>query len=98
MFSCPCGFRIEQPVYPIYCRCGTTYTADGPVTATAGQEPPKPLDENAEARKAICKTCRFRTEKGCALYLRPCSIKRMWADEIEPPEACPHKEALEAAG
>jgi hypothetical protein len=25
MFSCPCGFKRETPLYPIYCKCGKVY-------------------------------------------------------------------------
>lgn len=42
-------------------------------------------------RIAICNGCQYRVQQGCALYLKPCSIARLWADQIDPPEKCPHK-------
>ena len=40
----------------------------------------------------ICDGCKYRVSKGCALYLHPCTVKKLWADQIDPPEKCPKRE------
>lgn len=42
--------------------------------------------------EAICKGCKYRVPKGCALYIRPCTVKQLWKDQVPPPEKCPNKE------
>jgi hypothetical protein len=46
----------------------------------------------AQDLELICHNCEFRVPKGCALYIRPCTVKQLWADQIPPPERCPNKE------
>lgn len=33
----------------------------------------------------------------CRFYLRRCSTAKLWRGEIDPPEECPNKEAIEEA-
>jgi hypothetical protein len=44
------------------------------------------------SRQRICDGCKYRVAKGCALYLKPCTVKRLWADQIDPPEQCEKRE------
>lgn len=48
--------------------------------------------EEDNARKDICKGCKFYSSKGCSLYLNPCTVKQLWADQIDPPSQCPYKD------
>lgn len=40
-------------------------------------------------RKEICNECKYRLPKGCALYIKPCTVKQLWHDQIDPPTLCP---------
>ena len=42
-------------------------------------------------RKLLCDGCKYRTPKGCALYIKPCTVKQLWHDQIDPPTLCPKK-------
>lgn len=44
---------------------------------------------NPEERKQICMTCPHFTTRGCSLYMRPCTVKRLWIDQVPPPTQCP---------
>lgn len=43
-------------------------------------------------RRAICDGCSERTSKGCRQYIRPCTVKQLWHDQIEPPTNCTRKD------
>ena len=44
----------------------------------------------------ICKECKYRIPKGCALLIRPCRITMIWAGEYDAPELCPNKELFDS--
>lgn len=46
-------------------------------------------------RQKICEGCKYRIEKGCVLYIKPCTVKQLWHDQIESPTLCPNKEKFE---
>ena len=66
----------------------TTPTTPTPTTQPA---PTNHLQQHKD-RATICLNCKYRVPKGCALYVRPCTVKQLWADQIPPPEKCPNKE------
>lgn len=41
-------------------------------------------------------TCPHLSPRGCALYLRPCTVKQLWADQVPPPSQCPRRDQFES--
>jgi hypothetical protein len=50
------------------------------------------IETPSSLRKKLCNECKYRIPKGCVLYLKPCTVKSLWADQISPPQKCPQKE------
>ncbi len=55
----------------------------------------EPKSVSYRMRKAFCNGCKYRTQRGCALYIKPCTVKYLWHDQIDPPTICPKKEDFE---
>lgn len=79
--TCPlCQFVLKAPdgvPEPIVCACGSKITAKG---------------QSFDLDERMCDGCDYRVNKGCVLYLNPCTLKRLWAGQIDPPEKCPRRE------
>jgi hypothetical protein len=54
-----------------------------------------PASQYDRERIRRCNECRYRTTRGCVLYVRPCSIRKFWRDQIDPPEKCPQRDTLD---
>ncbi len=52
------------------------------------------VDPEYAKRSMMCLGCKYRVVKGCALYLKPCTVKQLWNDQIDPPELCPIRNAF----
>jgi hypothetical protein len=80
-----CGHQTEVAITVdrFMCRCGR-------IDAVDTNQP------DYVARSQVCQPCGHRNPRGCGLLPRPCRVRMIWAGEQDPPELCPHADALAA--
>lgn len=82
-----CGWQIfttnPEPIRRC-ARCGNEVNPN--------QEQSEEIAKRAEAyqqRRSLCRGCKFMGDRGCGLYLKPCTTESLWRDQIDPPTQCP---------
>lgn len=86
--------RFGSRVRCVRCSCGKVIHGDcTPIATTIIHETDMP--SSFYTRRAICKGCKFKVKAGCILYIKPCTVKALWHDQVPPPTQCPNKEKFD---
>lgn len=92
-FHCQCGwaFYYEKPGQAKCPQCASVVSLPPPRESAQGPTFSGIPGSLITARAAICEGCHFLTGRGCAHYIRPCTVKELWKDQVDPPTNCPRK-------